>query len=491
MPTPILANFVEGAFQKSSASETLSVKNPATGETLSQVPLSPAQEVDRAAQIAAAAQREWRRMPTNDRTQPLYKFKSLLEANRDDLAATITKECGKTLAESQGEIQRGIENIEVACGAPMLMQGVNNEDIARGIDEHMIRQPVGVTAAITPFNFPAMIPLWFLPYAVACGNAFILKPSEKVPMSAAKMMELIEQAGFPKGVIQMVNGSKEAVDAILDHPTIRAISFVGSTPVAKYIYQRGAANGKRVQAQGGAKNPVVIMPDADMETTTKIIADSAFGCAGQRCLAASVGITVGKARNEFLERLADTAASRKVGYGLLDGTEMGPVITKDSQARINKLIALGESEGAHVLVDGRQKSVSGYEDGNWVFPTVLDGVNPSGELSRTEVFGPVFSLSHAQTVDEAIAMVNARAFGNMACIFTSSGATARQFRNEVTAGNVGINIGVAAPMAYFPFSGWRESFFGDLHAQGRHGVEFYTETKVVIERWPKEWSRKF
>lgn len=292
-------------------------------------------------------------------------------------------------------------------------------------------------------------------------------------------------------MIQMVNGSKEVVDAILDHPTIRAISFVGSTPVAKYIYQRGAANGKRVQAQGGAKNPVVIMPDADMDTTTKIVADSAFGCAGQRCLAASVGITVGSARNEFLERLADTANSRKVGYGLLDGTEMGPVITKDSQARINKLIALGESEGAHVLVDGRQKSVSGYEDGNWVFPTILDGVNPAGELSRTEVFGPVFSLSHAQTVDEAIAMVNARAYGNMACIFTTSGATARQFRNEVTAGNVGINIGVAAPMAYFPFSGWRESFFGDLHAQGRHGVEFYTETKVVIERWPKDWSRKF
>jgi len=491
MPTPILANFVEGAFQKSAASETLPVKNPATGETLSQVPLSPAQEVDRAAQIAAAAQREWKRMPTNDRAQPLYKLKALLEANRDDLAATITKECGKTLAESQGEIQRGIENIEVACGAPMLMQGVNNEDIARGIDEHMIRQPLGVTAAITPFNFPAMIPLWFLPYAVACGNAFILKPSEKVPMSAEKMMALVEQAGFPKGVIQMVNGSKEAVDAILDHPTIRAISFVGSTPVAKYIYQRGAANGKRVQAQGGAKNPVVIMPDADMDTTTKIVADSAFGCAGQRCLAASVGITVGSARNEFLERLADTANSRKVGYGLLDGTEMGPVITKDSQARINKLIALGESEGAHVLVDGRQKSVSGYEDGNWVFPTILDGVNPAGELSRTEVFGPVFSLSHAQTVDEAIAMVNARAYGNMACIFTTSGATARQFRNEVTAGNVGINIGVAAPMAYFPFSGWRESFFGDLHAQGRHGVEFYTETKVVIERWPKDWSRKF
>lgn len=486
-----LTNFVNGTFTKSNASDYLPVKNPATAQTLTEVPLSPAQEVDAAAQAGLAAFKEWRRTPAGERIQPLFKLKGLLEANREELAKVITNECGKTYEESVAEIQRAIENIEVASGAPTLMQGINNEDIARGIDEHMIRQPLGVVAAITPFNFPLMVPMWFLPYAVACGNCFILKPSEKVPMSVNKLMALVEQAGFPKGVIQVVNGSKEVVDAILDHPLIRAISFVGSTGVAKYIYSRGTSNGKRVQAQGGAKNPIVIMPDADMDTTTRIAVDSAFGCAGQRCLAASVGITVGSARNEFLERIADTAVSRTVGYGLDKGTQMGPVITTESKARIEKLIALGESEGARVLVDGRNKKVSGYEDGNFVFPTVLDMVPPQGELARTEIFGPVFSLMHAETIEEAIALVNDRAYGNAASIFTSNGATARQFRYEVTSGNVGINIGVPAPMAYFPFSGWRESFFGDLHAQGFHGIEFYTETKVVIERWPKEWSRKF
>jgi malonate-semialdehyde dehydrogenase (acetylating)/methylmalonate-semialdehyde dehydrogenase len=414
-----------------------------------------------------------------------------MEEHRDELARTITNEAGKTFGESVAEIQRSIENVEVAAGAPVMMQGINNEDIARGIDEHMIRQPLGVVAAITPFNFPGMVPMWFLPYAVACGNCFILKPSEKVPMTMQKLFELIEQAGFPAGVIQIVNGGKEVVDAILDHPLIRAVSFVGSTPVAKYIYSRGTANGKRVQAQGGAKNPVVIMPDADMETTTRIVADSAFGCAGQRCLAASVGITVGEARNLFVENLADAAASRKVGYGLDKGIEMGPVINADSKARIERLIGEGQQQGAKIVLDGRQKQVKGYEDGYFVFPTILDHVPPKSEIARTEIFGPVFSLMHADTIDEAIALVNDRAFGNMACIFTSSGATARQFRYEVNSGNVGINIGVAAPMAYFPFSGWKESFFGDLHAQGKDGVQFYTREKVVVERWPEEWSRKF
>jgi len=486
-----LTNFVDGAFVKSGATHTLPVKNPATAETISEVPLSPAAEVDRAVQAALAAFKEWRRTPVGERIQPLFRLKVLMEQNREDLARTITNECGKTYEESLAEVLRAVENIEVASGAPMLMQGINNEDISRGIDEHMIRQPLGVAAAITPFNFPLMVPMWFLPYAVACGNTFILKPSEKVPMTVNKLMALVEQAKFPKGVIQVVNGDKEVVDALLDHPGIRAISFVGSTNVAKYIYSRGTANGKRVQAQGGAKNPIVIMPDADMETTTRIAADSAFGCAGQRCLAASVGITVGSAHNEFLEQLADAAAGRKVGYGLDSATQMGPVITQESKARIEKLIALGESEGAKVIVDGRNKKVSGYEDGNFVFPTVLDAVPQGSELSRTEIFGPVFSLMHAETIEQAIALVNDRAYGNAASIFTSNGATARQFRYEVNSGNVGINIGVPAPMAYFPFSGWRESFFGDLHAQGFHGIEFYTETKVIIERWPKEWSRKF
>jgi malonate-semialdehyde dehydrogenase (acetylating)/methylmalonate-semialdehyde dehydrogenase len=486
-----LLNYINGQWVTSSANTHLDVRNPATAQVMTHVPLSPAEEVDRAAQAAVKAFQEWRRVPAVERIQYLFKFKRLLEEHRDELSRLITNECGKTYAESQAEMQRAIENVEVATGIPSLMQGFNNEDIARGIDEHCFRQPLGVVAAITPFNFPGMVPLWFLPYAVATGNCFILKPSEKVPMTIQRIYQLLEQAGFPPGVVQLVNGAKEAVDAILDHPEIRAVSFVGSTPVARYIYERAAKAGKRVQAQGGAKNPVVIMPDADMEMTTRIVADSAFGCAGQRCLAASVGITVGEARNIFVEQLADAAASRKVGYGLDEGVEMGPVITAESKARIEKLIALGESEGAQVIVDGRGKKVKGYEDGNFIFPTLLDRVPPKSQIAQTEIFGPVFSLMHAETIDEAIALVNERSYGNMACIFTSSGAAARQFRYEVKAGNVGINIGVAAPMAFYPFSGWRESFFGDLHAQGIHGVEFYTETKVVVERWPKEWSRKF
>jgi malonate-semialdehyde dehydrogenase (acetylating) / methylmalonate-semialdehyde dehydrogenase len=491
MATQQLVNYIDGQFTKSAAANYQDVKNPATAETMSQVPLSPGQEVDQAAQAAAKAFVEWRRTPVGERIQFMFRFKQLLDQHKDELARIITQEAGKTLVESVAEMTRAIENVEVACGAPVMMQGINNEDIARGIDEHMIRQPLGVVAAITPFNFPGMVPMWFLPYAVATGNCFILKPSERVPMTVQRIFELVGQAGFPKGVLQVVNGGKEVVDAILDHPLIRAVSFVGSTPIARYIYQRGAANGKRVQAQGGAKNPVVIMPDADMETTTRIVADSAFGCAGQRCLAASVGITVGPARNIFLEQLADAASAKKVGYGLDSGVDMGPVITQESKQRIEKLIAIGESEGAKVILDGRNRKVKGYEDGNFVFPTLIDNVAPLGELAKTEVFGPVFSLMHAETIEEAIALVNNRAYGNAASIFTTSGASARQFRYEVSSGNVGVNIGVPAPMAYFPFSGWRESFFGDLHAQGFHGIEFYTETKVVIERWPKDWTRKF
>lgn len=484
-------NFIDGTWHYAQAANPLDVINPATAQTIAEVPLSPGEEVALAVQAAQAAFVEWRQTPVGERIQPLFKFKALLEENIDALGRTITNECGKTFAESIGEMRRGIENVEVACGIPNLMQGYNNEDIARGIDEHMFRQPLGVAAAITPFNFPGMIPLWFLPYAVATGNCFILKPSEKVPMTSEQLFELIAQAGFPKGVIQLVNGGKETVDAILDHPGIKAVSFVGSTPVARYVYSRATANGKRAQCQGGAKNPVLIMPDADMEMTTRIMADSAFGCAGQRCLAASVAITVGEARNQFTEFIADAAATRKVGYGLDEGIQMGPVINADSKARIEQLIGVGEKEGARILVDGRQKKVSGYEDGFFVFPTVLDGVPPEGEIARTEIFGPVLSLMHASTIDEAIRLVNGRNYGNMACIFTSSGAVARKFRYEADAGNIGINIGVAAPMAYFPFSGWNESFFGDLHAQSWHGVEFYTQTKVVVERWPQEWSRQF
>jgi malonate-semialdehyde dehydrogenase (acetylating)/methylmalonate-semialdehyde dehydrogenase len=486
-----LLNYVNGKWQHSRTGALAEVRNPATAETIVRVPLSSRDELDEAVRAAQVAFADWRRTPSLERVQYLFKFKQLLEANFDEIARLTTQECGKTLAEARGELQRGIENVEVACGIPSLMMGYNAEDIARGIDEHMLRQPVGVVAAITPFNFPSMIPLWFLPYAIACGNCFVLKPSEKVPMSMSKVFELVDQLGLPPGVLSLVNGAKETVDALLDHPDVRAISFVGSSPVAKYIYSRAAANGKRVQCQGGAKNVVVVLPDADMEMTTRIVADSSFGCAGQRCLATSVAITVGEARTNFTERIVHEAHARKVGNGLEADIEMGPVITTESKQRIESLIGLGERTGAKILVDGRNPSIPHYEHGNFIRPTILDNVDPQSEIAHTEIFGPVLSLVSAPTIDDAISAVNATAYGNMACLFTSSGAAARKFRYEAQAGNIGINIGVAAPMAFFPFSGWKDSFFGDMHAQGRDAVEFYTQKKVVVERWPKEWSRKF
>jgi malonate-semialdehyde dehydrogenase (acetylating)/methylmalonate-semialdehyde dehydrogenase len=486
-----LLNYVNGTWQASTATEYLEVTNPATAEVLAEVPLSPGSDVDRVVAAAAAAFPAWRRTPPPDRIQYLFKLKQLLEENFDDISRTITLECGKIFKESQGEMRRAIENVEVACGIPMMMQGGILEDIAGGIDEFMIRQPLGVCAIIAPFNFPGMIPFWFLPYAIACGNTVVVKPSEKVPLTMQKVFKLIEQLDLPAGVVNLVNGGKEAVDALLEHPTVRAISFVGSTAVARYIYSRGAASGKRVQAQGGAKNPIIILPDADVEMTTSITADSAFGCAGQRCLAASVAITVGKARHTFTEAIADAAQARITGFGLDENVQMGPVITPESRARIESLIQKGADEGATVLVDGRHPQISGYEQGYFVRPTILQNVNPAGEIAKTEIFGPVLSLIHAETIDEAIQFINGGQYGNMACLFTSSGAAARKFRYEAEVGNIGINIGVAAPMAFFPFSGWKDSFFGTLHGQANHAVEFFTQTKVVVERWPKEWSRQF
>jgi malonate-semialdehyde dehydrogenase (acetylating)/methylmalonate-semialdehyde dehydrogenase len=386
---------------------------------------------------------------------------------------------------------RAIENVEVACGMPHLSKGEFVEDIARGIDETMIRQPLGVCTTIAPFNFPGMIPFWFLPYALAAGNTYVIKPSEKVPMTMQLIFKLVEQVGFPKGVINMVNGAKDAVDGILDHPAIRAVTFVGSTNVAKYLYARAASNGKRVQAQGGAKNPVIIMPDADMEMAAKIITDSAFGCAGQRCLAVSLTVTVADARNEFTELICDAASSRVVGYGLDEGVQMGPVISQASKENIESLIGVGVKEGASALVDGRRTTINGYEAGSFVRPTVLADVQPGSEIWKTEIFGPVLSMMHVNTIEEAIELANSHAYGNQASLFTTSGSAARKFRYEVEAGNVGINIGVSAPMAFFPFSGWKDSFFGDMHGQSMDAVEFFTQKKVVIERWPKEWSRKF
>jgi malonate-semialdehyde dehydrogenase (acetylating)/methylmalonate-semialdehyde dehydrogenase len=484
-----LTNNFGGSWAPSKGAEFLNVVNPANSEMLARVPLGTAEDVDAVVRAAAAAYPAWRRTPPEDRIQYLFKLKQLLEDNVEDLARICTMENGKTLTESRAEIRRAIENVEVACGIPTLMQGYNLEDVASGIDEMMIRQPLGVTAAIVPFNFPIMIPFWFLPYAIACGNTFILKPSERVPLTSQRVFELMESLKLPAGVVNMVHGGKPVVDALLAHPEVRAISFVGSTPVAKYIYAQGAVHGKRVQCQGGAKNHVLVLEDADLETSTRIISDSAFGCAGQRCLAVSVAVVVGEAQKTFKDSIVGAANAIKVGDGLDESVTMGPVITKDSKSRIEGLIGKGASDGAKVLLDGR--SGNGSNGGNFLKPTILDNVPASSSLSNTEIFGPVLSLVPAKTLDEGIDILSRSPFGNMASIFTSSGAAARKFRYEVPAGNVGINIGVAAPMAYFPFSGWRDSFLGVLHGQGRDAVEFYTDKKIVVERWPKTWSRKF
>jgi malonate-semialdehyde dehydrogenase (acetylating)/methylmalonate-semialdehyde dehydrogenase len=471
--------------------QSLDVRNPATAEILARVPTSSAADVDDAVRSAERAFPGWRATPVTERAAYLFTLRQLLEDQFEDIARTITLEAGKTIGEARGELRRGIENVEVACGLPSLAMGYNVEDIASGIDEILIRQPLGVVAAIVPFNFPAMIPLWFLPYAIGCGNCFVLKPSERVPLTMQKIFALVDRLGLPPGVASLVNGSAEAVDALLDHPSIRAVSFVGSSPVARHIYERCAKAGKRVQCQGGAKNPVVIMPDADMETSLKVILDSAFGCAGQRCLAASVALPVGEAAATFTPLLLEAARSRKIGFGLDPDVELGPVITSQSRERIANLVGRGVAEGGTLLVDGRQVRVSGYEHGNFIGATVLDLPNANGELGQTEIFGPVLGVTKTATLDEAIATVNASAFGNMACLFTSSGAAARKFRYETRVGNVGINVGTPAPMAFFPFSGSKGSFFGDLHAQGRDAIDFYMDKKVVVERWPREWSRRF
>jgi malonate-semialdehyde dehydrogenase (acetylating)/methylmalonate-semialdehyde dehydrogenase len=485
-----LINYIGGAWQRPQQNAVRQpVINPATGQPIAQVPLSSASDVDQAVAAARAAFPAWRRTPALERIQYLFALRQLLDTNIKELARTITQECGKTLAEAEAELRRGIENVEVACGIPTLMMGTNSEDIARGIDEMMIRQPLGVVAIITPFNFPGMIPLWFLPYAIACGNCAVVKPSEKTPTTMARVFEMIEQIKLPAGVVNLVHGGRESVDALLEHPHIRAVSFVGSTPVARHVYAKAAAAGKRVQAQGGAKNPIVILPDADMEMTTKIVADSAFGCAGQRCLAASVAIAVGEAGPLFSGMIADAASTRRVGNGLDSGIEMGPVITPDSQQRIRGILSAAERAGARALSGGATATVPAT--GNFVAPTVLENVTPDSDIARTEVFGPVLSVMRAATIDEAIDYVNRSAYGNMACLFTRDGLAARRFRYEAEVGNVGINVGVAAPMAFFPFSGWKESFFGDLHAQGHDAIDFYTDKKVVVERWPSEWSRKF
>ncbi len=489
----VLKCYIDGKWIASKENHRIEVLNPATQEVLGLVPFgkNTAADVDAAVVAAKKAYEEWSQLPAMTRVQPLYELKRLLEKNLDELARIITMECGKTFAESRGEMQRAIENVEMACGTPSLIQSEFSENIAQGIDEFMIRQPLGVCASISPFNFPGMIPFWFLPYAIACGNTFIVKPSEKVPLTMMKVFELIDLLDLPDGVLNLVHGGKESAETLLEHPDIKAISFVGSTAVARQIYAKAATAGKRVQAQGGAKNPIVILPDADIEMSTRIINDSVFGCAGQRCLAASNILTVGDQKGAIRESIYESAKNRKTGYGLDTGVEMGPVITRESKIRVSGLIDQAESEGASILLDGRKERIQGYEEGNFIRPTILESVPQKSNIINTEIFGPVMSLFAVSDLDTAIAFVNRNNYGNMACIFTSSGLHARTFRSLAKAGNIGINIGVAAPMAQFPFSGWGDSFFGDLHGQGRHAIEFFTQTKIIVERWPKEWSRKF
>lgn len=486
-----LKNFINGQWVESKGNSVLDVVNPATGIPISKVPAGSKEDIQDAADAARNASAAWRNTPATQRVQYLFKMKQILEANTDRIAEICTKECGKTFAESKAEMIRALENIEVACGIPTLLQSPFSEDIATGVDEFVIRQPLGVGACISPFNFPIMIPFWFMPYAIACGNTYIVKPSEKVPMTMSKIFELFESLNLPKGVLNMVHGGKETVDAILEHPAIQAISFVGSTAVAKHVYQTGTLHGKRVQAQGGAKNAVVVMPDADMDTTVRIITDSAFGCAGQRCLAASVVITVGQASEIIPGKLVEMAKSKKTGYGMASDVDMGPVITEESKERIESLLQSGIDDGADLLLDGRNIVVPGFEEGYFIAPTILGNVKVKSEVYQTEIFGPVLSIISVDTLDDAIEIINQSRYGNSACIFTRSGWAARKFRHDTIAGNIGVNIGIAAPMAFFPFSGWKESFFGDLHGQSSHAVEFYTQTKVVIERWNDEWTRKF
>src|SRR5512132_1745594 len=413
-----ILNYINGEWIKPDVQEYFNVINPATGEVIAKTPLCGKEVVDAAAKAASEAFPAWRRTPVNDRVQYLFKLRGLMRANGDEIARLITDECGKTFEEAKAEMVRAYENVEVACGMPMMMKGELVEDIAPGIDELMIRQPLGVCATIAPFNFPGMIPFWYLPYALAAGNTYIIKPSEKVPTTMQFVMKLIEQVGFPKGVVNLVNGAKDVVDGILEHPAIRAVTFVGSTNIAKYMYATAAAHGKRVQAQGGAKNPVIVLPDADMEMATKIIADSAFGCAGQRCLAVSFAVTVAEARNPFTELICDAASKRVVGYGLETGVQMGPVINAASKARVEQLIGLGLQEGAAIPVDGRRALVKGYEGGYFVKPTILSDVPRGSEISKTEIFGPVLSLMHVNTVEEAIELVNSGQYGNQASLFT-------------------------------------------------------------------------
>ena len=478
-----LDNYIGGKWVASASTQFGEVFNPATGEVIAKVPLGSAKDVDQAVQAATRAFPAWRRTPPVQRVKPLFKLKNLLEQRFEDIARTVTREHGKTLEESVSSVRRAIDNVDLAIGTPDRMMGTSLEDIAHGIDCSTVRQPLGVFAAITPFNFPAMVPMWFLPHAVACGNTFIVKPSERVPLSQMIMFEIMHEAGFPDGVINLVHGAKEAVDGILRHPGIAGVSFVGSTPVAKYVYEEGAKTGKRVQALGGAKNFVVVMPDADIPRAASVSTESCFGCAGERCLANSVVLAVGDAYEKIRDKLVDEAKKIQVGNGAEPNVTMGPVITKQHRDKILGYIEKGVAEGATLLLDGRGYQNPKHPDGWYVGPTIFDNVTPQMTIGHEEIFGPVLCIMRAKDFDEAVDIVTRHELGNATSIFTSSGRAAREYRYRVEPSMLGVNIGVAAPMAFFPFGGAKQSFFGDLKAHGRDAIEFYTDKKVMITRW--------
>ena len=478
-----IPNCIGGAWVPSHATDSLPLANPATGESLGRVPLSGAADVDDAVAAAQAAFPKWRATPPVVRARYLFALKQLLETHFEELATIVTRENGKTLDESRGSVRRGIENVEHACGIPTLMMGATLEDVAAGIDCAYVRQPMGVFAAITPFNFPAMVPMWFWPYAVASGNTFILKPSEQVPLSSQRMVELAHDAGIPAGVLNLVHGGKDAVNAILAHEGITGVSFVGSSPVARHVYSTAAQHGKRVQALGGAKNHVIVMPDADLDRTTQIVTESMFGCAGQRCLAGSVVVAAGTSYGPLKDRLLGAARSLRMGNGLDTGVTLGPLVSARQKERVLGYIDAGVGGGADLLLDGRTARVDAYPKGQFVGPTLFDGVTPDMVIGKEEIFGPVGSIARAADLDEALELVHKSAFANATSIFTSSGKVAREFRYRCGVSMIGVNIGVAAPMAFFPFGGTKGSFYGDLKAHGQDSVQFFTDKKVVISRW--------
>ncbi len=474
---------MDGEWVESQSSEKLDVTNPATGEVIAQVPLSTVEEVNYAIDMAQEAFQGWRETTPYTRARYMFRLKNLMEERFEELAQVIVREHGKIIDEARGEVRRGIENIEVAAGVPSLMMGYNMEDVSRGIDEEMVYQPAGVFTCVAPFNFPNMVPLWFLPYAVACGNTYIVKPSELCPMSQNILFELLDEADFPPGVVSLVNGDKRAVDALMEHPAVRGLSFVGSTLVGRHLYAKAAANGKRAQCQAGAKNCLVIMPDANLDASIPSIMTSAFGTAGQRCLAGSLVIAVGDVYEPLKERLLKAASQIKVGDGMDESIQMGPVVSEKAMKKILGYIEKGVEEGATLLLDGRGVEVDGYPNGFFIGPTIFTDVNPEMTIAKEEIFGPVLGIIKVDDFDEALDVIASSPYGNAASIFTDSGKWAREFKYRVTAGNIGINIGIAAPLASFPFSGMKDSFFGDLHGQGRDAIEFFTERKVVIDRW--------